>query len=248
MGRGRAPCCDKSKVKRGPWSPSEDLKLISFIRRYGHDNWRALPKLAESSEVEGAIDSNNQPEESKWESSLASSFSSYSSPSSPIVGTDPEYKEERNDKTDLAEPKNKLPGSCSQGSDLSNISCEFGGSVKGFQEKADPIKCFVSSEEVNKPDATIECDILKIPFEFDIDFWNMLENLPGPTALKDAGINRILEVDPYRNVHEGGQGMDGGTQNQKWLRYLENELGLVESPAGEDAMMNHNLVTHSLVD
>ncbi|KAF3438251.1 hypothetical protein FNV43_RR21012 [Rhamnella rubrinervis] len=46
MGRGRAPCCDKSKVKRGPWSPAEDLRLMTFIQNHGHDNWRALPKLA----------------------------------------------------------------------------------------------------------------------------------------------------------------------------------------------------------
>ncbi|KAI4323218.1 hypothetical protein L6164_022842 [Bauhinia variegata] len=46
MGRGRKPCCDKNEVKRGPWSSSEDLKLITFIQRYGHDNWRALPKIA----------------------------------------------------------------------------------------------------------------------------------------------------------------------------------------------------------
>ncbi|XP_039024675.1 transcription factor MYB72-like [Hibiscus syriacus] len=46
MGKGRAPCCDKDKVKRGPWSPQEDLKLITFIQKYGHENWRALPKHA----------------------------------------------------------------------------------------------------------------------------------------------------------------------------------------------------------
>lgn len=46
MGRGRAPCCDKNQVKRGPWSPAEDLRLITFIQRYGHENWRALPKLS----------------------------------------------------------------------------------------------------------------------------------------------------------------------------------------------------------
>ncbi|CAA7062067.1 unnamed protein product [Microthlaspi erraticum] len=44
MGKGRAPCCDKSKVKRGPWSPEEDLKLISFIQQFGHENWRSLPR------------------------------------------------------------------------------------------------------------------------------------------------------------------------------------------------------------
>uniref|UniRef100_A0A7N0V6L7 Uncharacterized protein n=1 Tax=Kalanchoe fedtschenkoi TaxID=63787 RepID=A0A7N0V6L7_KALFE len=46
MGRGRAPCCDKSRVTKGPWSPKEDLRLISFIQKYGHENWRALPKQA----------------------------------------------------------------------------------------------------------------------------------------------------------------------------------------------------------
>ncbi|XP_010534769.1 PREDICTED: myb-related protein Myb4 [Tarenaya hassleriana] len=46
MGKGRAPCCDKSKVKRGPWSPCEDLRLIAFIQKHGHHNWRALPKQA----------------------------------------------------------------------------------------------------------------------------------------------------------------------------------------------------------
>lgn len=46
MGKGRAPCCDKNKVKRGPWSPAEDMRLITFIQQHGHDNWRALPKQA----------------------------------------------------------------------------------------------------------------------------------------------------------------------------------------------------------
>ncbi|XP_058722805.1 transcription factor MYB63-like [Vicia villosa] len=46
MGKGRAPCCDKSQVKRGPWSPAEDLKLIAFVQKFGHENWRSLPKQA----------------------------------------------------------------------------------------------------------------------------------------------------------------------------------------------------------
>ncbi|KAL0320987.1 UNVERIFIED_CONTAM: Transcription factor [Sesamum radiatum] len=46
MGKGRAPCCDKSKVKKGPWSPAEDLRLTNFIQKHGHSNWRALPKQA----------------------------------------------------------------------------------------------------------------------------------------------------------------------------------------------------------
>ncbi|XP_023764455.1 transcription factor RAX3 [Lactuca sativa] len=41
---GRAPCCDKANVKRGPWSPEEDAKLKSYIEEHGTGgNWIALP-------------------------------------------------------------------------------------------------------------------------------------------------------------------------------------------------------------
>ncbi|KAJ4891380.1 myb domain protein 14 [Raphanus sativus] len=43
---GRAPCCEKMGMKRGPWTPAEDQILINHIHLYGHSNWRALPKLA----------------------------------------------------------------------------------------------------------------------------------------------------------------------------------------------------------
>ncbi|XP_009779682.1 uncharacterized protein LOC107805786 [Nicotiana tabacum] len=44
---GRAPCCDKANVKRGPWSPEEDAKLKEFIDKYGTGgNWIALPQKA----------------------------------------------------------------------------------------------------------------------------------------------------------------------------------------------------------
>ncbi|KAM7252042.1 hypothetical protein ACFE04_023925 [Oxalis oulophora] len=32
---GRAPCCDKANVKKGPWSPEEDAKLKNFIEEHG---------------------------------------------------------------------------------------------------------------------------------------------------------------------------------------------------------------------
>ncbi|XP_042428435.1 transcription factor MYB87-like [Zingiber officinale] len=41
---GRAPCCDNANVKKGPWSPEEDAKLISYIHQHGTGgNWIALP-------------------------------------------------------------------------------------------------------------------------------------------------------------------------------------------------------------
>ncbi|KAF3321526.1 myb-related protein Zm1 [Carex littledalei] len=46
MGRGRAPCCAKVGLNRGSWTPEEDFRLITYIQKYGHANWRALPKQA----------------------------------------------------------------------------------------------------------------------------------------------------------------------------------------------------------
>ncbi|KAL6839699.1 hypothetical protein ACP4OV_030387 [Aristida adscensionis] len=44
---GRAPCCDKNNVKKGPWSPEEDAKLKEFIEKHGTGgNWIALPQKA----------------------------------------------------------------------------------------------------------------------------------------------------------------------------------------------------------
>ncbi|KAH9300373.1 hypothetical protein KI387_011956 [Taxus chinensis] len=44
---GRAPCCDKANVKRGPWSPEEDAILKHFVEKHGTGgNWIALPHKA----------------------------------------------------------------------------------------------------------------------------------------------------------------------------------------------------------
>ncbi|KAK6140762.1 hypothetical protein DH2020_025481 [Rehmannia glutinosa] len=44
---GRSPCCDKSKVKRGTWSPEEDATLINYLNKHGTGgNWIALPQKA----------------------------------------------------------------------------------------------------------------------------------------------------------------------------------------------------------
>ncbi|KAI3799537.1 hypothetical protein L1987_34836 [Smallanthus sonchifolius] len=44
---GRAPCCDKANVKKGPWSPEEDEKLKDYIQTHGTGgNWIALPQKA----------------------------------------------------------------------------------------------------------------------------------------------------------------------------------------------------------
>ncbi|XP_073147029.1 transcription factor MYB53-like [Henckelia pumila] len=43
---GRSPCCDETGLKKGPWTPEEDDKLINYIQKQGHGSWRALPKNA----------------------------------------------------------------------------------------------------------------------------------------------------------------------------------------------------------
>jgi hypothetical protein len=43
---GRSPCCEKVGLKKGPWTPEEDQKLIAYIEEFGHGSWRALPAKA----------------------------------------------------------------------------------------------------------------------------------------------------------------------------------------------------------
>ncbi|CAD5175498.1 unnamed protein product [Musa acuminata subsp. malaccensis] len=42
----RSPCCEKMGLKKGPWTTEEDQILVAYIKRYGHANWRALPRQA----------------------------------------------------------------------------------------------------------------------------------------------------------------------------------------------------------
>ncbi|KAK5812952.1 hypothetical protein PVK06_028398 [Gossypium arboreum] len=45
---GRSPCCssDDANLKKGPWTPEEDEKLLGYINTHGHGNWKTLPKHA----------------------------------------------------------------------------------------------------------------------------------------------------------------------------------------------------------
>lgn len=40
---GRPPCCDKVGIKKGPWTPEEDIILVSYIQQHGPGNWRSVP-------------------------------------------------------------------------------------------------------------------------------------------------------------------------------------------------------------
>eukprot|EP00252_Welwitschia_mirabilis_P010647 TRINITY_DN24047_c0_g1_i1.p1 TRINITY_DN24047_c0_g1~~TRINITY_DN24047_c0_g1_i1.p1 ORF type:complete len:285 (+),score=50.24 TRINITY_DN24047_c0_g1_i1:249-1103(+) len=39
-------CCSRKAVKRGFWSPDEDLKLVKYIASHGHGCWASLPEKA----------------------------------------------------------------------------------------------------------------------------------------------------------------------------------------------------------
>ena len=40
---GYAPA---SGIKRGPWTPEEDKRLLAYIQLHGHGSWRSLPQKA----------------------------------------------------------------------------------------------------------------------------------------------------------------------------------------------------------
>ncbi|KAF8390207.1 hypothetical protein HHK36_024729 [Tetracentron sinense] len=40
---GRPPCCEKIGVKKGPWTPEEDIILVSYVQEHGPGNWRGFP-------------------------------------------------------------------------------------------------------------------------------------------------------------------------------------------------------------
>ncbi|KAI9086803.1 hypothetical protein K1719_031397 [Acacia pycnantha] len=42
----RGPYYDRNGIKRGAWSKEEDERLRAYVERYGHSNWRQLPKHA----------------------------------------------------------------------------------------------------------------------------------------------------------------------------------------------------------
>jgi Myb-like DNA-binding domain len=39
----RPACCDKVGVKKGPWTPEEDIILVTYIQEHGPGNWRSVP-------------------------------------------------------------------------------------------------------------------------------------------------------------------------------------------------------------
>jgi myb proto-oncogene protein len=43
---GRAPCCSKVGLHKGPWTTKEDALLTKYIHAHGEGQWKSLPKKA----------------------------------------------------------------------------------------------------------------------------------------------------------------------------------------------------------
>jgi len=43
---GRKGCCEKLGLKKGRWTPEEDKKLLDYVGKHGHRNWRLVPAKA----------------------------------------------------------------------------------------------------------------------------------------------------------------------------------------------------------
>jgi hypothetical protein len=43
---GRAPCCAKVGLHKGPWTTKEDTLLTKYVQAHGEGQWKSLPKKA----------------------------------------------------------------------------------------------------------------------------------------------------------------------------------------------------------
>lgn len=302
MGKGRAPCCDKSQVKRGPWSPAEDLRLITFIQKHGHDNWRALPKQAGllrcgkscrlrwinylrpdvkrgnfTKEEEEIVIKLHKAWGNKWSkiashlpgrtdneiknvwntylkkrlalnaknaqgdeissitssSSSSSSLSSFTSCGKQNIGMEiePNLLENGNDSTKKDDPRVDT-SSCdtsydSNGSNSSQVDVSIRAEEQMDTEifkYGGPYDVNNTLHEVNKPESDQILDnMVDIPLEADVDFWNMFDNLDNVVMS-----NEVVAAAASQSSNFGEEN-DKEIENKKWLRYLENELGLDDS-------------------
>ncbi|XP_016510264.1 transcription factor MYB58 [Nicotiana tabacum] len=270
MGKGRAPCCDKSKVKKGPWTPAEDLKLISFIQKNGHGNWRSLPKQAgllrcgKSCRLRwinylrpDVKRGNFTPEEEDTIIKLHDSLGNrWSKIASYLPGrTDNEIKNVWNThlkkRVGILKKEIMITTTTQEAFETNNkgqyidvatslteeATASAAGSCSPTSSYGSLNLCNLSTEHVRAAEARDNQDqvINEIPSDSagaDIDFWDMLDTDLSP----DLDYSKVLDINLHSDqsqlqaphyTHESSS--DKYDECQKWLRYLEIELGLTQT-------------------
>ncbi|CAH8321453.1 unnamed protein product [Eruca vesicaria subsp. sativa] len=247
MGKGRAPCCDKTKVKRGPWSHDEDLKLISFIHKYGHENWRSLPiqagllrcgkscRLRWINYLRPDLKRGNFTlEEEETIIKLHQSFGNkWSKIASKLPGrTDNEIKnvwhthlKKRLSSKDEAETKGSLNREEMSQESSPNASRSCGGSNNVSKEDDDVQRGETFDYFQDFSDFTgmlqevDKPELLEMPFDIDPDVWNFIDGFQQPENSLTPKAHQESEVDEV----------------DKWFKNLESELGLEE----DDCQQQH---------
>ncbi|KAK4484931.1 hypothetical protein RD792_007534 [Penstemon davidsonii] len=284
-GGGRAPCCDKSKVKRGPWSPAEDLRLINFIQKNGHSNWRSLPKQAGllrcgkscrlrwinylSPDVKRG---NFTPQEEQTIINLHNSIGNkWSKIASYLPGrTDNEIKnmwnthlkkritrklDENSQKTEADESKmhHSASPSCTTSSittsgheivrenyetlKLKSSEGELKETASSYHEsnmshpnldkdasRPNEESGFSKSGFIDDQQNGLDNGKMEIQFDSDIDFWELIDSLDPLQFTKTEQNDGNKDLNNFDSDFECG----------KWLRLLEDELGLSTSDTDTD--------------
>ncbi|KAH8480051.1 hypothetical protein H0E87_030326 [Populus deltoides] len=126
----KATLVDKNGLRKGAWSKEEDDKLRVYVQKYGHWNWRQLPRFAEQSSE------TSQSEDSLAEKSETESVS-VNTPSEP--DRHPKIVE------NIPSPQEI---SCSE---LSSMNNDYVSGMNGAADSFSPMEIFQDSGFWNQP-------------------------------------------------------------------------------------------------
>ncbi|PKU70207.1 myb-related protein Zm1-like [Dendrobium catenatum] len=238
MGRGRAPCCQKIGLHKGSWTPQEDIRLISYIRKHGHGNWRALPKQA------GLL---------RCGKSCRLRWINYLRPDIKRGNFTKEEEDTIINLHELLGNKWSKIAACLPGrtdNEIKNVwNTHLKKRIKHQDYTAQSSMTNKSWSEVNPPSSAssgitsftegdeLSLEKIEIPIEPQIDMWDILDSslspnpsslpLPPLAAVENDDIFSDIPIDPdlWSNTSDGGKLAD---DSKKWLAYLEEELGLFD--------------------
>ncbi|CAA7394157.1 unnamed protein product [Spirodela intermedia] len=250
MGRARAPCCEKVGLKKGSWSPAEDVRLIAHIQKHGHGNWRTLPQLAGllrcgkscrlrwinylrpdikrgnfTKEEENVIIHLHQTLGNKW-SKIASCLPGR---------TDNEIKNIWNThlkkRVALAEKTKEPPCSPISNSSVSSC-CQSGSRGSGVRP---------AEEETSRvhPESSAD-DFVVIPAEDNMmEMWNAISSSMSAQSTAN-GIDLSMVPEPCDLFEDSPLfSTDKEVNDNRWIAYLERELDLPQTSAALAAVEDY---------